>query len=155
MGPFELVGWIREVGDFMEGGTSSAKLKVFDVADAEDLQKALKLLAPLDLGVICNFGVILSPKNLSVPKNGFVNIHLGLLPDNPGRRPVQKALERGDPITGVTMHWAVEKVDAGPIIAQKTVSVGKADPEQLFEKLGNLAAEMLKDRLPQIAKGFL
>src|SRR5687768_5498362 len=97
----ELVGWIFERGDAAPVPTAK-HLPMFAVFNAAQVQDALEELSPLDLGIVSNFGIILSSNNLDAPRLGFVNAHLGLLPENPGREPVRSAIARDVEVTRVT-----------------------------------------------------
>jgi phosphoribosylglycinamide formyltransferase-1 len=52
-----------------------------------------------------------------------MNTHPSLLPALPGDKSQQKALDMGLRITGATLHFINEKVDAGPIIDQEPVRI--------------------------------
>jgi len=53
----------------------------------------------------------------------IVNIHPSLLPSFPGLDAQRQALEHGVRITGCTVHFVNEALDAGPIILQRAVEV--------------------------------
>lgn len=53
----------------------------------------------------------------------LVNIHPSLLPDFPGLDTHARALAAGVREHGCTVHWVTAKVDAGPVIGQRTVPV--------------------------------
>jgi phosphoribosylglycinamide formyltransferase-1 len=97
----------------------------FDAA----LTEALKA-ARVDL--VCNAGF------MRLHSAGFVrewygrqlNIHPSLLPAFRGLHPQARALEAGVRITGATVHFVSEEMDAGPIIAQGTVPVLPGDDEE-------------------------
>ena len=146
----ELAGWIYERGEPVPLPEWKNHPDIIPVLNAVQVQDALEELAPLDLGIVSNFGIILSKDNLSVPRLGFVNAHLGLLPENPGREPVAAVLKRGEKITGVTLHRMTEKVDAGQVIDRMTVSAGGSGPGELFGRLSSLAGEILAKNLPSI-----
>ena len=55
--------------------------------------------------------------------NRVVNLHPALLPSFRGAHAIDDAYERGVKITGVTVHFANEEYDRGPIIAQVPVVV--------------------------------
>lgn len=62
--------------------------------------------------------------------NAIINIHPSLLPAFAGGmapRPQTEALEAGVKLTGCTVHFVTEEVDAGPIIAQAAVPVLDGD----------------------------
>ena len=55
--------------------------------------------------------------------NRVLNLHPALLPAFPGAHAIQEAFEYGVKITGVTVHFANEDYDKGPIVAQRAVTV--------------------------------
>jgi phosphoribosylglycinamide formyltransferase-1 len=59
----------------------------------------------------------------------ILNVHPSLLPRFRGLNAVRRALEAGVEETGVTVHFMVEEVDAGPIVAQERVPVLPGDDE--------------------------
>ena len=66
----------------------------------------------------------------------ILNVHPSLLPQFRGLRAAQRALEANVEETGVTVHFMVEEVDAGPIVAQEKVPVLPGDDEAtLVERL--------------------
>ena len=77
--------------------------------------------------VLAGFMRVLAPIAISRFPNRIVNIHPSLLPAFPGAHAVETALAAGVDTTGVTVHFVVEDVDAGPIIAQRTVPVLPGD----------------------------
>jgi phosphoribosylglycinamide formyltransferase 1 len=60
----------------------------------------------------------------------ILNVHPSLLPEFRGLHAVKRALEAGVEETGVTVHFVVEEVDAGPIVAQERVPVLPGDTEE-------------------------
>jgi len=65
-----------------------------------------------------------------------LNVHPSLLPEFRGLRAVERALEAGVEETGVTVHFMVEEVDAGPIVAQQRVPILPGDTKETL--LGRL-----------------
>lgn len=88
---------------------------------------------------LAGFMRILSPFFIAQFPNRILNIHPSLLPAFPGKNAQKQALERGVKITGCTVHFVTEEVDAGPIILQAAVPVLDADTEE------NLSARILKE----------
>lgn len=84
------------------------------------------------VGLVCLAGFMrkLGPRMVSAFPNAIVNVHPSLLPSFPGLGAQRQALEYGVKVTGVTVHFVNEEVDAGPIILQRAVSVLKGDSEQ-------------------------
>ncbi len=59
-----------------------------------------------------------------------INLHPSLLPEFRGLHAVSRALEAGVERTGVTVHFMVEEVDAGPVISQEPVPILPRDTEE-------------------------
>lgn len=68
----------------------------------------------------------------------ILNIHPSLLPAFPGLDAQKQALEHGVKISGCTVHFVDEQLDAGPIILQAAVPVFEDDTEE------TLAARILE-----------
>ena len=65
-----------------------------------------------------------------------LNIHPSLLPLFKGLHPHKQALDAGVKISGCTVHFVTEEMDAGPIVAQAAVPVHSADtPETLADRI--------------------
>lgn len=136
----KLAGWIVEEEDFVQSAVTCHRVK-----SKSDIQNVLNKIGPIDLGIIANFGIILSEEILEAAPLGFINAHLGLLPNYPGRHPIKDAIKNKEPFTGVTLHQATHLVDQGPIISQKIISMGKnPQPHRILERLELLALEMIE-----------
>jgi phosphoribosylglycinamide formyltransferase 1 len=59
-----------------------------------------------------------------------INVHPSLLPEFRGLNAINKALEAGVQRTGVTVHFMVEEVDAGPAIRQEAMPILPGDTEE-------------------------
>lgn len=70
--------------------------------------------------------------------NRIVNIHPSLLPSFPGLNVQQQAIDHGVKISGCTVHFVNEDLDAGPIILQRAVEVKDDDTAE------TLAARILE-----------
>jgi len=91
---------------------------------------------------------------LDIPKFGALNLHGSLLPAYRGRCPVNWVLVKGEEKTGVTLHFMVEKPDAGDIVGQKEVFIEFHDTARtLYDKLCEAADVLLDDLLPVIKTG--
>jgi len=77
--------------------------------------------------VLAGFMRILSPTFVKRFPDRILNIHPSLLPAFPGAHAVENALDHGTKVTGVTVHFVDDKVDNGPIIAQRAVPVFDGD----------------------------
>lgn len=52
-----------------------------------------------------------------------LNLHPSLLPAFPGLRAVERAIEHGVKVTGVTVHLVDEGIDEGPIVWQEALAI--------------------------------
>jgi len=104
-----------------------------------------------DVYVVCNYGKILTQEELDTPRYGALNIHPSLLPHYRGATPIQSAIAHGDTHTGVTIIKMDEKVDHGPIYAQKECLI---DPDDTFDtlstKLALIAASLIVDTIDKV-----
>lgn len=111
--------------------------------------KAIKAIEP-DLIVVAAYGQILPKEILNIPKYGCLNVHPSLLPKYQGPSPIQYAILNGDKKTGVTIILIDEKIDQGPILAQKALIIKKDETiENLHNKLANLGADLLIKTIPR------
>jgi len=72
-----------------------------------------------DLIIVAAYGKILPKEILDISRLGSLNIHPSLLPKYRGASPIQTAILNGDKETGVTIILMDEKIDHGPIVAQR------------------------------------
>ena len=71
-----------------------------------------------DLGVIVAYGGLVREPLLSLPAQGWINLHFSELPRWRGAAPVQRALEAGEQRLGVTVFRLVEALDAGDVLTR-------------------------------------
>ena len=89
-----------------------------------DLQLAQELKRwNVDLVCLAGFMRLLTPAFISQFPQAILNIHPSLLPAFPGLNAQAQALAHGVKITGCTVHFVNEQLDAGPIVAQAAVPV--------------------------------
>lgn len=88
--------------------------------------------------------------------NRILNLHPALLPSFKGAHAIQDAYDAGVKVTGVTVHFANEEYDKGPIIAQRAVTVRETDTvESLEERIHDVEHEIYPQVLGWIADGRL
>jgi phosphoribosylglycinamide formyltransferase-1 len=68
-----------------------------------------------------------------------LNIHPSLLPAFPGAHSIADAWEWGAKTSGVTVHFATEELDMGPIVVQRAVDITPQDTFESFEERIHLA----------------
>ncbi len=92
----------------------------------------------VDLLCLAGFMRLLTPWFVIRWSGRMLNIHPALLPQFKGLHTHRRALEAGVQRHGATVHFVVPEMDAGPIVAQESVTVGGDDTE------ATLAARVLE-----------
>lgn len=96
----------------------------------------LSIFQSFDLGICCQYGLIIPQSILDTPKVGVLNVHTSLLPKYRGASPIQTALLNGEKETGVTIMKMDAGLDTGPILLQKNTLIDEDDTyTTLSEKL--------------------
>lgn len=108
-----------------------------------------------DLAVVVAFGLIIPAEVLTVPRQGFVNIHFSLLPAWRGAAPVERAILAGDRDTGVCLMEMDEGLDTGGILACRPRAVDRHDAGTLTDLLAADGAALLAEHLDAILDGRL
>lgn len=104
----------------------------------EDFDRELaERIAAYGVGLVVGAGYIRVLSSVFLERfPAVLNVHPSLLPRFRGLRAVERALEAGVEETGVSVHFMVEEVDAGPVVAQEAVPVVPGDTrETLLERL--------------------
>ncbi len=115
--------------------------------------KIIKILEQMkpDLVIVVAYGKILPKTILELPKHGCINIHVSILPRWRGAAPIEHSLMSGDKETGISIIKLIEKLDAGPIIAQKKIIIPQNyNKLQLTDNLINIGTKLLVDTIPLI-----
>ncbi len=129
-------------------------LKPIKIRTPEFLSE-LKAFEP-DLLVVAAYGRILPDSILDVPRIAPMNVHASLLPRHRGAAPVEGAILAGDAETGVTIMRMVERMDAGPMYLQRSISIESNDTQgTLKEKLAELGAAAMLEAIDLAARGAL
>src|SRR3989344_5897809 len=76
-----------------------------------------------DLFIVIYYGKVLPKEILDIPAHGTLNIHFSLLPRWRGTSPVRAAILNDDREIGTSIILLDEKIDHGPIVAQKKIYV--------------------------------
>ena len=95
-----------------------------------DVMKAWKV----DLIVLAGWMRIISPKLIEAFPNRIINLHPSMLPKYKGLHAIERALESGDKMTGVSVHYVNEELDGGEIILQSEVPILPDDDVQSLTK---------------------
>lgn len=109
-----------------------------------------------DLIIVAAYGQILPKEILEIPQKGSLNVHPSLLPKYRGATPIQYAILNDDKETGVTIILMDEKMDHGPILAQRKLKIEEDESALiLHDKLANLGANLLIETISKWQKGLL
>ena len=135
-------------------------LLVFTPADYDDPEavdaRIVEALEEHDIEYVAMAGYMrkVTPVLLDAFPNRVVNLHPALLPKHRGAHAIQDAFEAGDEVTGITLHFANEEYDKGPIIFQHEVPVLPDDTiDDLETRIHAAEHEYYPQVLQQIARG--
>jgi len=108
-----------------------------------------------DLCVMAFVTHILPEDVLFAPKHGSIQYHPSLLPRHRGRSAMHWAIRMGDATTGVTIFWTDKGIDTGPILLQRTCSIGPDDTvgSLYFDKMFPMGVEMLTESVRLVREG--
>lgn len=145
------------------------KLRQTAVADKADelgipVEKPIKARDPefvgqiealqADVMVVAAYGQILSERLLNATKRGGINLHGSILPKYRGAAPIQRSIESGDEITGVTLMQMAKGMDTGDIIDIATTPIGPEETAgELTPRLAAIGAELLTKWIERICTG--
>ena len=87
----------------------------------------------VDYVVMAGYMRLLGKEVLDFYPNRVINLHPALLPSFPGASGIKDAFDFGVKVTGVTVHFANENFDEGPIIAQEPVVIAENDTVETLE----------------------
>jgi methionyl-tRNA formyltransferase len=122
-------------------------LEVFqpDSVNTDEARKRISAAQPEEV-LICAFGALIREPLLS--EHPMLNVHPSLLPRWRGAAPIERAIEAGDEITGVTIMRPTADLDAGPICLQRDEPIRLDDDfGSLAPRLAELGGELLVDVL--------
>lgn len=119
-------------------------IKILQPAKLKDPDFLVELkMLKADLFIVVAFRML--PEAVwAMPKYGTINVHASLLPQYRGAAPINHAIMNGETETGVTTFFITKEIDTGPLILQKSISIGKNDSAgDLHDKLMILGAQTL------------
>lgn len=123
--------------------------------DAAAAQQAIRE-AGADAMVVAAYGLILPQWVLSAPRLGCFNIHASLLPRWRGAAPIHRAIEAGDPQTGITIMQMDAGLDTGDMLAVEALPIAPGDStDTLHDKLAALGGRLMVEVLEMAACGGL
>lgn len=106
--------------------------QVREIFDAE-LIRTIDNYSP-EIVVLAGFMRILSKDFVNRYLGRLINIHPSLLPKYPGLNTHKRAIDSGDSVHGVTVHYVIPELDAGPNIIQAKVEIRAGDNAETLAK---------------------
>jgi phosphoribosylglycinamide formyltransferase 1 len=126
--------------------------KTREAFDAE-MDAALRA-AGAELVVLAGFMRILSDGFVRGWEGRLINIHPSLLPAYKGTRVHERVIEAKETQSGASVHFVVPELDAGPVIAQVSVSVHPSDtPQTLADRVLGVEHRLYPEALKLLANG--
>jgi len=122
------------------------------------------LAARAECMVVAAYGLILPQWVLDMPPRGCLNIHASILPRWRGAAPIHRAIEAGDPETGITIMQMDAGLDTGDMLLVRALPIAPdATTATLHDALAALGGQCIVQalaapdalvRTPQPAEGI-
>ncbi|HZH06372.1 MAG TPA: methionyl-tRNA formyltransferase, partial [Lautropia sp.] len=113
-------------------------------------QRELQVLQP-DVIVVAAYGLILPQAVLDMAPRGCLNIHASLLPRWRGAAPIVRAVQAGDPETGVSIMKMEAGLDTGPVAFTRSTPIHPDDTAgSLHDRLADMGAEAIVQALVRL-----
>lgn len=107
-----------------------------------------------DVLVVAAYGLILPQAVLDVPAVHPLNIHASLLPKWRGAAPIQRAIENGDVVTGISIMKMEAGLDTGPVLVQRALRIGHDDHAgTIHDELAKLGGICICEALARLQTG--
>lgn len=115
----------------------------------EEQEKFRKLKA--DVAIVAAYGLILPLPVLNAFPKGCINVHASLLPRWRGAAPIQRAIEAGDNVSGVTIMNMEEGLDTGDMLLKGEINITQnTTGGTLHDQLSKLGAELMIETLDNL-----
>lgn len=134
--------------------TEWALSKEIEVVRPERASDLSTIVQDVDCVITIGYGLLIPKEILEIPKYGFLNVHFSLLPRWRGAAPVQRAIEAGDALSGITVFKLDEGMDTGPYYLMSRFALDSdITSDQLLNELGEIAPETLLATLELVESG--
>jgi methionyl-tRNA formyltransferase len=111
-------------------------------------------LPPADLMIVIAFGQKIAPNVVDHPRLGSVNLHASILPKYRGAAPINWAILSGETQTGNSIIRLAQKMDAGKILAQSSLSIGELETAgELHDRLATDGAQLMRRTIDDLLAG--
>jgi methionyl-tRNA formyltransferase len=143
--------WFDSVSQL--AGTHGIRVATPEDPNTEELLQIITALRP-DFIFSFYYRHMLGRPLLDAARLGALNMHGSLLPKYRGRAPVNWAVINGERETGATLHYMVEKADAGDIVDRQAVPIHSNDTAlDVFRRVTIAAADVLSRNLSCLVNG--
>ncbi len=132
-------------------------LPVFQPVNFKDPASVAELASlNADVMVVVAYGLLLPESVLNAPKYGCLNVHASLLPRWRGAAPIQRCIEAGDKLTGITIMQMDKGLDTGDMLAKVSTGISMDDTGgSLHDRLAEIGPAALLNTLKQVEAGTL
>jgi methionyl-tRNA formyltransferase len=118
-----------------------------DSVNSDEARERIAAAQPGEV-LICAFGALIKEPLLS--EHPMLNVQPSLLPRWRGAAPVERAIEAGDEVTGVSIMRPTAELDAGPVCLQREAPIEPNDDYgSLAPRLARLGGELLVQALDE------
>ena len=125
-----------------------------DPIEADEVIAAMLMRAGVDYVIMAGYMRMVHAPILRAFPNRVVNLHPALLPSFKGAHAIQDAYDYGVKVTGVTVHFADDKYDCGPIIAQQALAVEEGwTVDELEAHIHEIEHVLYPDTIQLLAEG--
>ena len=125
-----------------------------DPITADEVIASTLLRERVDYVIMAGYMRMVHAPILHAFENRVVNLHPALLPSFKGAHAIQDAFDYGVKVTGVTVHFADDRYDCGPIIAQRALPVEEGwDVDTLEAHIHEVEHELYPDTIQLLAEG--
>ncbi len=132
---------------------NSVAVSKIENINAPEIVNQIEELNP-DLIIVVAFGQKIGNELIELAPKGMINVHGSLVPLYRGAAPINRAVTRGEMMTGVSVITVVEEIDAGDVLAQAAIGIGENETAEDVEvKLTNLSGPLLLQAVGLIASG--
>ena len=127
---------------------------VFQFDDLSSNETKTKLTSyKIDLLVVVAYGKIIPEWLLEHPKHGCLNVHFSLLPKYRGAAPMQRAIQAGETVSGISFMKLQRGLDEGPVYKQIEAEIKNKNFFEVESMLLDKSINTICFVIEQISKG--
>ena len=139
----------------MKSWAAEHNIQVYEIDTKSELDTLLQQTTfESQVGIIVDYGVIVSQFAIDSFPKGIINSHFSLLPRLRGADPITFSILNRDNVTGVSVMLINPELDAGPLLAQDELPLSQSETTpELTAKLIQLSNTMLAKVIPEYLTG--